>query len=253
MHCTCTVQSARLICSRLVSLFATDPKSHVLLYAACCVPTQQALGAALCTDGYDSINLLYGLSPAELQSYGFKPGHLRRLELTKPKPAQLQAHEAEPGPTPPGGGSGPGTEAWTHADSLLQNTWVKRDAHEFLKLLSVEEVDNRTLGHRYDKYKLSLRSLDGSTLLDGNEQLVFHGCAADAIPSILANGFQRKFWKSAAGDWQRFGPGFYFALQVSETELANYNDDYFVAWVALLQALASWFCACVLLVGIQEP
>ena len=60
-------------------------------------------------------------------------------------------------------------------------------------------------------------ALDGSTLPNGNEQLVFHGCAADAIPSILAHGFQRKFWKSAAGDWQRFGPGFYFALQVSET------------------------------------
>ncbi len=124
-----------------------------------------------------------------------------------PRAARLQQH--------------PGTEAWTHADSLLQNTWVKRDAHEFLKLLSVEEVDNPTLGQRYDNYKLSLTSLDGSTLPNGNEQLVFHGCAADAIPSILANGFQKKFWKSAAGDWQRFGPGFYFALQVSKSELAS--------------------------------
>lgn len=177
--------------------------------------SQQALAVTLCEDGYDTLDLLYGLTPAELQSYGFKPGHLRRVELTRSSHAQVQLQQPEPESMPVAKGSGPGTEAWMHADSLLQNTWVKRDTYEFLQLLSVEEVSNHELRQRYDKYKLNLLALDGSTLNNGNEQLVFHGCAEEAIPSILANGFQRKFWKSAAGDWQRFGPGFYFALQVS--------------------------------------
>eukprot|EP01046_Picozoa_sp_COSAG06_P033025 COSAG06_NODE_3342_length_5481_cov_2.258826_1_plen_267_part_10 len=50
-----------------------------------------------------------------------------------------------------------------------------------------------------------------------SEQLVFHGCADEAIPGILESGFLKSFWKSAAGDWQRFGPGFYFALQASKS------------------------------------
>lgn len=177
---------------------------------------QQTLGAALCEDGYDSIDLFYRMTLAELQGYGFKPGHLRRVELTKPAVPHETQIQSEPEPV-----SGPGTEAWTHADSLLQNTWVKRDAYEFLELLSVQEVDAPVLRKRYETYKESLRALDGSTLPNGNEQLVFHGCAADAIPSILANGFQQRFWKSAAGDWQRFGPGFYFALQVSNQALTQ--------------------------------
>ena len=96
---------------------------------------QQALGAALCEDGYDSVDLLYGLTPAELQVYGFKPGHLRRLEAAKPPagahlPVQLQT---EPEPELSGSSAGPGTEAWMHADSLLQNTWGA--AHVYLYLL----------------------------------------------------------------------------------------------------------------------
>jgi hypothetical protein len=31
----------------------------------------------------------------------------------------------------------------THADSLLQNTWVKREAYEFLQLLPVREAHRR--------------------------------------------------------------------------------------------------------------
>ena len=87
---------------------------------------QQALSSALCEDGYDTVDLLYGLTPSELQGYGFKPGHLRRLEATEHPvgahlPVQLQL-KLEPEPS----GSGPGTAAWMHADSLLQNTWGAR-------------------------------------------------------------------------------------------------------------------------------
>ena len=71
------------------------------------------------------------------------------------------------------------------------------------------------LQHRYEQYKQ--RIAPSGTPRDANEQLVFHGCAEDAIPAILERGFLKSFWKSAAGSWQRFGPGFYFALQVSET------------------------------------
>ena len=59
--------------------------------------------------------------------------------------AQLRAAPAAPvaaaGGT--GGGTtttayvihGPGSEIWTHADSLLQNTWMKHGLHEFMRLI----------------------------------------------------------------------------------------------------------------------
>jgi hypothetical protein len=49
-------------------------------------------------------------------------------------------------------------------------------------------------------------------VVNGNEMLVFHGCGVDAIESIAEKGFLKSFQNTAA--WQRFGPGFYFALQV---------------------------------------
>ena len=54
-------------------------------------------------------------------------------------------------------------------------------------------------------------------LTEPGEKLVFHGCSVDSLPSIIAHGFLKKFWTSAAGSWQRFQPGFYFALQSSKS------------------------------------
>ena len=36
------------------------------------------------------------------------------------------------------------------------------------------------------------------------------------VDSIVQTGFLKKYWKSSAGDWQRFGPGFYFGPQASK-------------------------------------
>ena len=108
---------------------------------------------------------------------------------------------------------GPGTEAYTHADSLLQNTWFKRDEYEFVQLMEVKEVDNPALQRRYDGYKESMPA----EVLNGNEVLLFHGCAEGVIDSICQHGLLKKYWTSAAGAWQRFGPGFYFALHASKS------------------------------------
>ena len=40
---------------------------------------------------------------------------------------------------------GPGEELWTLADTLLENTWHKRDQYEFVALTAVEEIDNPPL------------------------------------------------------------------------------------------------------------
>lgn len=105
---------------------------------------------------------------------------------------------------------GPGTEAWAHADSLLANTWIKRDRFQYLSLETVQEVDNPRLLHRYINFKSAL----SADAVNGNELLVFHGCAADAEMSICEGGFQRKYWKSSTGEWQRFGPGCECTLSV---------------------------------------
>eukprot|EP01046_Picozoa_sp_COSAG06_P033745 COSAG06_NODE_3470_length_5297_cov_18.285879_3_plen_112_part_00 len=77
--------------------------------------------------------------------------------------------------------------------------------------VSVHEVTNPELQERYDAYKESV----GKT-----ERLVFHGCAPSAIDprtpdNIIRHGFQKKFWRDDV--WQRFGVGFYFALQSSKS------------------------------------
>eukprot|EP01043_Picozoa_sp_COSAG02_P052292 COSAG02_NODE_5610_length_4190_cov_4.748717_3_plen_539_part_00 len=108
---------------------------------------------------------------------------------------------------------GVGTEAYTHADSLLQNTWIKREEYAFSQLVEVRQIDNPRLQQRYDAYKAAMPA----EVLNGNEVMVFHGCKEAAVKSIVEHGFKKEFWRSAAGDWQRFGPGFYFALQASKS------------------------------------
>ena len=54
-------------------------------------------------------------------------------------------------------------------------------------------------------------------LAEPGDMFLFHGCSDEALPSIIEHGFLKKFQKSAAGSWQRFQPGFYFALQSSKS------------------------------------
>eukprot|EP01047_Picozoa_sp_COSAG01_P056815 COSAG01_NODE_6488_length_3634_cov_18.695332_1_plen_714_part_00 len=103
---------------------------------------------------------------------------------------------------------GPGSEVWTHANSLLQNTWIKHGLHEFTQLIEVKEIQNALMRERYEAFKAGMRE----GVVNGNEMLVFHGCGVDAIESIAEKGFLKSFQNTNA--WQRFGLGFYFALQV---------------------------------------
>jgi len=131
---------------------------------------------------------------------------------------QLRAAPAAPAkPAAQGGGTGgtivyvirgPGTEIWTHADSLLQNTWMKHGVYKLTQMTEVQEIQNTPMRDRYEAYKAGMRE----GVVNGNEMLVFHGCGADAIESIVEKGFLKSFQNTNA--WQRFGPGFYFALQV---------------------------------------
>ena len=50
-----------------------------------------------------------------------------------------------------------------------------------------------------------------------NEQLFFHGSSEEAYAGIAETGFLKSFQTSAAGQWQRFGTGFYFALHASKS------------------------------------
>ena len=107
----------------------------------------------------------------------------------------------------------PGNDTHTVANSQLQNTWMKKQDYEFIRLVSVQKIYNPRLQERYDDYKKRVGS---------GEQLVFHGCSDTAIDpdspdSILTRGFLKKYWKTSTGSWQRFGPGFYFALQSSKS------------------------------------
>ena len=137
-----------------------------------------------------------------------QPGRLKTdFKFKDRELAQIQHHWNRP---PTLTVRGPGTEAFTHASSLLQNTWIKRERFTFDRLFEVKEIDNPRLTNRYNAYKSTLPD-------DGNESLVFHGCEPEALQKICADGFLAEFQKSSTGSWQRFGPGFYFALQASKS------------------------------------
>jgi hypothetical protein len=85
---------------------------------------------------------------------------------------------------------------------------MKHGVHEFAKLIEVKEIQNAPMRDRYEAFKAGMRE----GVVNGNEMLVFHGCGSGAIESIAEKGFLKSFQNTAA--WQRFGPGFYFALQV---------------------------------------
>ena len=159
-----------------------------------------------------------------LMAYKDKPEVKDELKLSGGKAARLFAAieqlRATPGApvatavAPAVGGTtayvihGPGSEIWTHADSLLQNTWMKHGLHEFMRLIEVKEIQNASMRDRYEAYKAGMRA----GVVNGNEMLVFHGCGSGAIESIAEKGFLKSFL--GKDKWQRFGPGFYFALQV---------------------------------------
>ena len=110
------------------------------------------------------------------------------------------------------------SDTYVTASSQLQNGWIKRDAYEFLSVVEVKEIDNPALHRRYEAYKRQMPA----EIMNGSEQLVFHGTDESAIKlgepeNILEHGFLTKFQRSGAGQWQRFGPGFYFALQSSKS------------------------------------
>lgn len=113
----------------------------------------------------------------------------------------------------------PGEPDYLTAESVLRNTWIKRDAYIFEQLIAAYRVENQGLELKYEAYKHSISNAD---VVNGNELLFFHGCLESTIRlgepnNMIEHGFLKQFWKSSAGAWQRFGPGFYFGPQASKS------------------------------------
>jgi len=91
----------------------------------------------------------------------------------------------------------------------------------------IEEVQNPNLQKSYDELKMKI----------GNEKLLFHGTAEEAINSIAAGGFNPEYNKTSA-----YGKGTYFA------EKASYSFSYMkegrdgVAYMFLCTVLTSRTC-----------
>jgi hypothetical protein len=104
-----------------------------------------------------------------------------------------------------------------------QGSWAKRQNYVFVQLIAVEDVSDPQLRERYAAYKQQLvaRGCTGDPASaaweNRYEQLLFHGCAEEALASIASKGFLQKFQTTGAGSWQRFGLGYYFALHSSKS------------------------------------
>merc|ERR1711865_584420 len=110
--------------------------------------------------------------------------------------------------------------------SQIENTWTKKEAYELGEVISVYRIENPYLEGRYNTYK---STLSGEGVSNGGEVLVFHGCTETAMDlanphSIIRTGFRKEYWRTSAGQWQRFGPGFYFAQQASKSHEYPLSD-----------------------------
>jgi hypothetical protein len=101
----------------------------------------------------------------------------------------------------------------TCAKSLMETSWNKKDLYEFVCIERVQEVENAALARRYEQYCAALATLPSGH----NEQYFFHGSSEAAYRGIADAGFLKSFQTSAAGEWQRMGNGFYFALHASKS------------------------------------
>jgi hypothetical protein len=159
------------------------------------------------------------------RAVGWCLSHQTDQAFNVPLPADLGAARG-PGVTPAAAVDLERTEAVPlhvlsmNANALLQGSWAKRDAYTFGALIAVEDVSQPALVRRYHDYKAKL----AAELGDGDPsstdwenrycQLLFHGCSEEALPLIAREGFRADKQKTAAGSWQRFGPGFYFGAPV---------------------------------------
>eukprot|EP01047_Picozoa_sp_COSAG01_P118836 COSAG01_NODE_47533_length_389_cov_1.100000_1_plen_89_part_01 len=60
-----------------------------------------------------------------------------------------------------------------------QSTWIRCDDYELGRVLEVRENHNSRLRQRYEGYKRALPE----DVINGHEQMYFHGCAESAIES----------------------------------------------------------------------
>ena len=105
----------------------------------------------------------------------------------------------------------PSSHVHLEVKQLLESTWNKAEQYkiDMDAPIVVQEITNSALQARYDEYKATLNA--------PGEKLLFHGCAAAHVMTIPGEGFLKKYWTSSAGSWQRFQPGFYFALHSSKS------------------------------------
>jgi serine/threonine protein kinase len=208
-------------------------------------PDADRYALGLVADGFDSVSSFEDVPSDELISdFKWKRGHARQVDKFRKEQVTLgggglgrsswanvaaapgseaqttAAPEPELSPVPRAPVSSTlakfdrpaGTEAWMIADSLLQSSWAKTTDYKFIRLVEVMEISTPRKAP-YEAYKAAMPP----EINNGNEQLVFHGCANAVIDSIAEKGLLKAFQTSAAGSWQRFGPGFYFALQSSKS------------------------------------
>ena len=124
----------------------------------------------------------------------------------------------------------PGDIVNLSAASQLRSGWAKKEAYELGDVISVYRIDNPYLEGRYNTYK---NTLIAAGVPNGGETLVYHGCTQNAMDpanpdSIIRKGFLKVYWKTSAGDWQRFGPGFdqpCRVLQFNEAEMLLFSKS----------------------------
>ena len=113
-----------------------------------------------------------------------------------------------------------GSNMFSTASMLLQNTWTERDECEFMSVASVHEVNHPFLQNRFADYKARLPHE-----FQNDEHLCFwsHGSGAeDTVSSeVLQHGLRLSDWSAATPYHDAFGPGLYFAPQAQHAMMTD--------------------------------
>ena len=101
------------------------------------------------------------------------------------------------------------TDFFVQAVAHLEGSWLKHEVYAIGRVTEVKRVDNPELEQCYDAYT--------QRLAQQRPRLLFHGCDEAVVDTIAQEGFRQDKQCSGAGQWQRFGRGYYFALQSSKS------------------------------------
>jgi len=122
----------------------------------------------------------------------------------------------------------------------------KKSLSAGVNIVGVQRIQNMAMWQSYAVKRQSMATRDKKTIANAEKKWLFHGTAADTVPKIIQQGFNRGF---AGKNATVFGKGVYFARDSSYSSSKTYSppDRNGVQQMFLCRVLAGYDC-----MGVQD-